>query len=160
PRLVVGLPTGRTPEGLYAQLVARFRAGGVSFREVRTFNLDEYVGLGPSHPGSMAATMQRLFFEHVDLQPQNIRLPDGTAESVLARQPELELEEALTLEAHRYEETIARAGSLALSFLGLGANGHIAFNEPGSPFDSRTRIVHLESATKAANAALFPEGQV
>jgi glucosamine-6-phosphate deaminase len=158
--IVLGLPTGRTPEGLYARLVARFRAAGVSFREVRSFNLDEYVGIAPSHPGSMAATMRRLFFDHVDLAPQNIHLPDGTAAGVLARQPELDLEEALMLECHRYEEEIAQAGSLALTFLGLGSNGHIAFNEPGSAFDSRTRLVSLDPATRRANAPLFADGKV
>jgi glucosamine-6-phosphate deaminase len=144
PRLVLGLPTGQTPLGMYERVVAECSREYHCFRNVVTFNLDEYAGISCEHPGSYCTFMQGVLFDHVDIQPENAHIPDGTA-------PDLEAECA------RYENDIAAAGGLDLTFLGLGSNGHIAFNEPGTPWSSRTRVVELTESTRAANAALFPE---
>jgi glucosamine-6-phosphate deaminase len=114
------------------------------FKNVVTFNLDEYAGISCEHPGSYCSFMQGVLFDHVDIRRENAHIPDGTA-------PDLDAECA------RYERDIAAAGGLDLTFLGLGSNGHIAFNEPGTPWSSRTRVVELTESTRAANAALFPE---
>jgi glucosamine-6-phosphate deaminase len=147
PRLVLGLPTGRTPVGMYECVVAECSREYHCFTEVTTFNLDEYVGIPWNHPGSYCTFMKRYLFDHVDIHPANAHIPDGMA-------PDLDAECA------RYERAIAAAGGLGLTFLGLGANGHIAFNEPGTPFDSRTRVVALSEQTRAANASLFADGTV
>jgi len=109
-----------------------------------TFNLDEYVGIERTHPGSYYSFMKRHLFDFVDVDPANAHLPNGAAADIAA-------------ECARYERDIAAGGGLDLTFLGLGSNGHIAFNEPGTPFDSRTRAVALTESTRAANAALFGE---
>jgi glucosamine-6-phosphate deaminase len=142
PRAVLGLPTGRTPIGMYERVAAECARRPCRFREVTTFNLDEYAGIPAGHPGSYRTFMQRHLFDHVDLEPRNIHLPRGDAEDLEA-------------ECARYEGEIRAAGGLGLTFLGLGANGHIAFNEPGTPFDSRTRVAALSEATRRANADLF-----
>ena len=144
PRITLGLPTGRTPLGMYERVVAECSREYHCFRDVVTFNLDEYAGISCEHPGSYCTFMQRVLFDHVDVQRENTHIPDGTA-------PDLDAECA------RYEDDIAAAGGLDLTFLGLGSNGHIAFNEPGTPWSSRTRVVELTESTRAANAALFPE---
>jgi glucosamine-6-phosphate deaminase len=113
------------------------------FRDVVTFNLDEYCGVPPDHTGSYFTYMKRHLFDHVDLDPRNTHIPNG-----LAPDPEA------------YEAEIRAAGGLDLTFLGLGRNGHIGFNEPGTPFDSRTRVVELTQSTRRANADLFPDGHV
>ncbi|HEY8346472.1 MAG TPA: glucosamine-6-phosphate deaminase [Symbiobacteriaceae bacterium] len=138
PRAVLGLPTGSTPEGFYRALVAT----GVSFREVRTFNLDEYVGLPRECPQSYYMYMKTRLYDHVDLRPENAHIPDG-----LASDPEEE--------CRRYEAAIRRAGGLDLVVLGLGHNGHIGFNEPGTPWDIRTHRVTLAESTRRANARFF-----
>jgi glucosamine-6-phosphate deaminase len=135
PRIVLGLPTGRTPIGMYQRVVAECAREYHCFRDVTTFNLDEYVG--PSR--EYFTFMKRNLFDHIDIDPANAHIPDGTA-------PDLDAECA------RYERAIAAAGGLGLTFLGLGGNGHIAFNEPGTPFASRTRVVELSQHTRAANA--------
>jgi len=137
PRLVLGLPTGRTPIGMYERVVDE-----CSCRDITTFNLDEYVGVSGEHPGSYCAYMWRHLFSHIDINKANTHIPDGTA-------PDLDAE------CIRYERSIADAGGLGLTFLGLGQNGHIGFNEPGTPFDSRTRVVELTHSTRIANAGLF-----
>jgi glucosamine-6-phosphate deaminase len=147
PRTVLGLPTGRTPLGMYERVVQKCSRAYHCFREVATFNLDEYVGIPRDHPGSYFAYMKRHLFDHVDLDPGNAHLPHGDATDLEA-------------ECARYENEIARAGRLRHTFLGLGRNGHIGFNEPGTPFDSRTRVVNLAPSTRAANADLFPDGNV
>ncbi|HEY0160033.1 MAG TPA: glucosamine-6-phosphate deaminase [Thermoanaerobaculia bacterium] len=147
PRLVLGLPTGRTPIGMYERVVAECGREYHCFREVTTFNLDEYVGVAPEHPGSYYAYMRQHLFDHVDIDGANAHLPHGTAPD-------------LTNECARYENEIREAGGLGLTFLGLGRNGHIGFNEPGTPFDARTRVVELTQSTRHANADLFPKGQV
>jgi glucosamine-6-phosphate deaminase len=153
PELVLGLPTGRTPVELYRRVVAACRLTPHCFSRATTFNLDEYVGLPPTHPGSYRAYMERHFLGHVDVDPARAHVPDGTAARVREERPELSFEEALAEECRRYEVAIREAGGLSMTFLGLGVNGHIAFNEPGSPFSSRTRVVDLAESTRAANAA-------
>ncbi len=148
PDLVLGLATGATMVGFYRELCARYKAGDVSFRRVTTFNLDEYVKLPEDHPGSFHAYMRRHFFDHVDLPRDRAFIPDGNAEPILA-------------EAESYEARIRQHGGIDLQVLGLGRNGHIAFNEPGSSLASRTRVKRLEPETRADNAADFGgEGRV
>jgi glucosamine-6-phosphate deaminase len=142
PRTVLGLPTGRTPIGMYQRVVRECSREYHCFRDVAAFNLDEYVGVPREHPGSYFSYMRHHLYDHVDMDPANAHIPDGTA---------LEL----GAECARYEGEIARAGGLDLTFLGLGRNGHIGFNEPGTPFDSRTRVVELTESTRKANADLF-----
>jgi glucosamine-6-phosphate deaminase len=145
PRVVLGLPTGRTPIGMYERVVAACRREDPYFRDATTFNLDEYAGIPREHPGSYCAFMKRHLFDHVDLDPGRIHVPRGDAADLEA-------------ECERYEEEIRTAGGLGVTFLGLGANGHIAFNEPGTPFDSRTHVVALTESTRRANADLFAGG--
>jgi glucosamine-6-phosphate deaminase len=147
PRAVLGLPTGRTPIGMYHRVIAECSRQYHCFREVTTFNLDEYVGIPREQPGSYCAFMKRHLFDHVDLDPARTNIPDG-----MAADPDAE--------CVRYERRIATAGGLGLTFLGLGSNGHIAFNEPGTPFDSRMRVVALTPSTRQANASLFADGHV
>jgi glucosamine-6-phosphate deaminase len=147
PRIVLGLPTGRTPIGMYDRVVRECTREYHCFRDVTTFNLDEYAGVAPEHPGSYFTYMRRHLFDHVDVDPANAHIPHGTAADLEA-------------ECLRYENEIRDAGGLQLTFLGLGRNGHIGFNEPGTPFDARTRVVELTQSTRSANADLFPEGHV
>ena len=146
PRIVLGLPTGRTPVRMYERVVAACAREYHCFRDVVTFNLDEYVGIERTHPGSYYRFMKQHLFDFVDIEPTNAHIPNGAAQDTI-------------VECARYERAIAAAGGLGLTLLGLGSNGHIAFNEPGTPFDSRTRVVTLTESTRAANASLF-EGQV
>jgi glucosamine-6-phosphate deaminase len=147
PRIVLGLPTGRTPVGMYDRVVRVCAREYHCFRDVTTFNLDEYVGVPADHTGSYFTFMKRHLFDAVDIAPGNAHIPNGVA-------PDLDAE------CVRYETEIRDAGGLALTFLGLGRNGHIGFNEPGTPFDARTRVVELTQSTRKANADLFPEGHV
>ena len=146
-KIVLGLPTGRTPIGMYDRVVRECSREYHCFRDVTTFNLDEYVGVAPEHPGSYFTYMQQHLFQHVDLDPSHAHLPHGTADDLAA-------------ECMRYETEILAAGGLALTFLGLGRNGHIGFNEPGTPFDARTRVIELTPSTRKANADCFPDGNV
>jgi glucosamine-6-phosphate deaminase len=138
----LGLATGATMIPVYEALVAAYQADEVTFRDTITFNLDEYVGLGPDQPGSFHRFMRRHLFDHVDIAPALTHVPNGLAEDIAA-------------EAARYEAEIEAAGGIELQILGIGANGHIGFNEPGSAFSSRTREVMLDEATRAANAGSF-----
>jgi len=147
PRIVLGLPTGRTPIGMYERVVRECAREYHCFRDVTTFNLDEYAGVPPEHPGSYATYMKQHLFAHVDLDSSQAHLPNGMAAD-------------LDAECERYEREIRDAGGLELTFLGLGRNGHIGFNEPGSPFDARTHVVHLTESTRKANAEFFPDGNV
>jgi len=147
PRIVLGLPTGRTPIGMYERVVRECRREYRCFRDVVTFNLDEYAGVPREHPGSYWTYMQQHLFAHVDVDTHNIHIPDGTAADLAA-------------ECVRYEAAIREAVGLELTFLGVGRNGHIGFNEPGTPFDARTRVVELTPSTRAANAEFFPNGEV
>jgi len=138
PGAILGLPTGSTPEGFYGALTPM----DVSFRAVRTFNLDEYVGLPRAHPQSYYTFMHRHLYSLVDLAPENCHIPDG-----MALDPDAECD--------RYEESLRQAGGLDVVVLGIGHNGHIGFNEPGSPWAGRTRRVPLADATREANARFF-----
>lgn len=142
PNAVLGLATGGTMLPVYEKLVALNKSGGPSFRDVTTFNLDEYVGLGPDHPQSYRSYMNDVLFGKVDINLQRTHLPRGDA-----RNPE---DEAL-----RYEAAIAQCGGLDLQLLGLGHNGHIGFNEPTSSLKSRTRIKTLTKETRDANSRYF-----
>lgn len=146
PAAVLGLATGATMEGVYAALVERIRGGQLSLARATSFNLDEYLGLPPDDPASYRATMERLLFAAADLPAERACLPDA-----MAADPEAE--------ARRYEAAIGAAGGLDLQLLGLGRNGHVGFNEPGSPAESRTRVVRLSETTRAANRAHFPPGR-
>jgi glucosamine-6-phosphate deaminase len=142
PTLVLGLPTGRTPLLLYRELRDRSRADRIDWSGVRTFNLDEFVGLAGDHPGSYRAFMQAELFDHVSIAPANIGMLDGRAPDLRA-------------ECRRYEEAIGAAGGIDLQILGIGANGHIGFNEPADGLCAHTHIAELEQKTRQANAQLF-----
>jgi glucosamine-6-phosphate deaminase len=142
PRAVLGLATGGTPVGIYRHLVSDFKLGMFSFKEVTTFNLDEYVGLPADHPESYHSYMRRNLFDHIDIQPFQAHLPDGNALDAEA-------------ECRRYDEQIDRAGQVDLQLLGLGHNGHIGFNEPAETLVSGTHVVELAEATREANARYF-----
>jgi len=142
PHLVLGLATGRTMERLYAQLVQLHREEGLDFSLVRTFNLDEYIGLPATHPGSYRYYMNRHLFDHVNLDKRNTFLPDGMAGDVEA-------------ECERYERRIAEVGGIDLQLLGIGRAGHIGFNEPLSALRSRTRSKALTPMTVAENRGEF-----
>ncbi|HUE90399.1 MAG TPA: glucosamine-6-phosphate deaminase [Vicinamibacterales bacterium] len=142
PGLVLGLPTGRTPLALYGELVRLSAQDQVDWSEVRTFNLDEFVGLAPGAPGSYRAFMQERLFRHVDIRHEHIGFLDGAASDV-------------TAECRRYERAIAAAGGIDLLVLGIGGNGHIGFNEPAEALVARTHLVTLDAPTRAANALWF-----
>lgn len=141
---VLGLATGRSPIRIYADLVARVQAGSLSLAGVKSFNLDEYLGLGAADTTSFRSYMEQHLFSRVALAEAHV--PDG-----LARDPQAE--------ALAYERAIAAAGGIDLQLLGIGQNGHIGFNEPGSDLASRTRVVKLTASTLAANAPDFGPGQ-
>ena len=136
---VLGLATGSTPEATYAELARMHRDEGLGFAGVTSFNLDEYWGLGGDHEQSYRHFMNDRLFRHVDLRPWNTHVLNGRA-----RFPELE--------CRSFEDRILSAGGVDLWLLGIGGNGHIAFNEPGSPVDSRTRLVSLTQETIDANS--------
>src|ERR687889_111486 len=142
PSTVFLLPTGTTPLGMYRRLVDLHRLGEVSFSEATFFNLDEYLGLVPDHPASYHVYMKEHFYGLIDADPARIFVPDGAASD-----PEAECE--------RYEATIRESSGVDVCVLGIGRNGHIGFNEPGAPFDSRTRVVRLSESTRQVNAADF-----
>jgi len=144
PGLVLGLATGRTMERLYALLAAMHRDEGLDFSLCRTFNLDEYVGLPPSHESSYRYYMDEHLFRHINIDPRNTHLPDGMATDLAA-------------ECRRYEETIAGNGGIDLQLLGIGRAGHIGFNEPLSALRSRTRDKSLTPLTIAENSPLFKD---
>ena len=141
PETVFGLATGRTMEPLYAELCSIYKAEGLDFSKARSFNLDEYAGLPGSDVNSYRAYMQMNLFDHVNFG--NTCLPDGVAEDADA-------------EAKKYDDAIKAAG-LDIQLLGIGNNGHIGFNEPGTAFDSRTRKVKLTDTTIEQNQGLFPK---
>lgn len=145
PDSVLGLATGSTPLAVYAQLVAAYRQGAVSFAKVSTFNLDEYLGLNAEHPQSYHYYMHEHLFAHLDIPAQNSHLPQGWGDPWQA--------------AADYENAIQAAGGIDLQLLGIGRNGHIGFNEPGSSLASRTRIKALTPATLEDNQRFFAAGE-
>ena len=139
PACVLGLATGSTPEGAYRYLVDWYQQGLISFQDILSVNLDEYKGLEPSHDQSYRYFMQSNLFDHVDIVPENTRVPDG-----LAADPDAE--------CARYDAYIRSLGYASLQLLGIGRNGHIGFNEPGDCFVKETHVVDLTESTIDANA--------
>lgn len=141
-KAIIGLATGSTPLALYSELIRMHREDGLSFKEITTFNLDEYVGLEPTHPSSFCSEMNRNLFFHLDLAQCATHLPDGQAQDVQAS-------------CAAYEAAIKKVGGIDLQILGIGHDGHLAFNEPGSSLASRTRLKTLSSKTVKANSRFF-----
>jgi glucosamine-6-phosphate deaminase len=142
---VLALPASNTPRPVYAELARRHRARGLSFARATAFALDEYAGVAGDHPASFRRALNDELYRHVDLARERARALDARAAD-------------LDGECARYERAIAAAGGLDLCLLGIGGNGHIAFNEPGSPFDSVTRVADLTAQTRAAAAGAFAPG--
>ncbi|MDR6182777.1 glucosamine-6-phosphate deaminase [Asaia bogorensis] len=139
---VLGLATGRTMEGVYGDLVRLHQKQGLDFSSTTSFNLDEYVGLSADDRRSYHYYMNDLLFRHVNISQTNVHLPNGVAAD-------------LAQECADYEQSIRNAGGIDLQLLGIGDTGHIGFNEPPSPFDTRTRCVTLNERTREQNAAMF-----
>ena len=139
---VLGLPTGSTPLETYKELIRRHKTGEVSFKNVITFNMDEYVGLPEEHPESYHSFMWNNFFKHVDIRPENVNILDGNADD-------------LAKECADYEARIVEAGGIDLFMGGVGEDGHIAFNEPFSSLNSRTRVKTLTYDTLVVNSRFF-----
>ena len=139
---VLGLPTGSSPLGMYQALVEAYRAGRVSFEHVITFNMDEYVGIPKDHPQSYHSFMWTNFFSHIDIKPEHVHILNGNAPDLVA-------------ECAAYEAAIEAVGGIDLFLGGIGPDGHIAFNEPGSSLSSRTRIKTLTTDTIIANSRFF-----
>ena len=144
PELVLGLATGSTPIGMYAELSNMQTSLRLDFSKVITFNLDEYVGLGPDHPQSYHYFMFEQFFSFLKIREENINIPDG-----MAKDPQAECQ--------RYENKIQEVGGIDLQILGIGRNGHIGFNEPGEAFEPRTHIANLVEDTIKVNARFFDD---
>ncbi len=139
---VLGLPTGSSPLATYRELVSLYTEGAVSFENVVTFNMDEYIGLAEDHPQSYHYFMWKNLFSHIDIKKENVNIPNGNADD-------------LEKECREYEEKIKKAGGIDLFLGGIGPDGHIAFNEPGSSLTSRTRIKSLTYDTIIANSRFF-----
>lgn len=139
---VLGLATGSTPEGLYKKLIEKHERAEVSFNDTTTFNLDEYIGLSKDHPNSYHFYMKDHLFQHIDIDMKKVNVPNGEVADIQK-------------ECNDYEKLIRDNGNIDVQILGLGTNGHIGFNEPGTPFSSRTHIVNLAESTRQANARFF-----
>ncbi|MFZ5516048.1 MAG: glucosamine-6-phosphate deaminase [Candidatus Zhuqueibacterota bacterium] len=142
PNCVLGFATGSTPLGVYKELIRMYKEEGLDFSKVTTFNLDEYVGLPPEHDQSYHYFMWENLFKHINVDPRYVHIPQGMTNDVNGF-------------CDWYEERINAFGGIDLQILGIGANGHIAFNEPGSSLGSRTRIKTLDKLTKRDNARFF-----
>lgn len=138
--VVLGLATGSSPIGLYKEMVADYQAGNVSYKKVKSFNLDEYVGIDRNHPESYYSFMHKNLFDAVDIDENNVNLPYGSTKE----------------EADAYEKSMEEY-RIDLQVLGIGSNGHIGFNEPGTSFDSTTHIVDLKESTIKDNARFFDD---
>lgn len=145
PRSVLGLATGSTPLPIYRELISMWHRGVIDFKNVVTYNLDEYVGLGPGHPCSYRRFMQENLFDHINVPQGNIHIPNGLAQDVDA-------------ECAAYDAAISAAGRLDLQLLGLGANGHIGFNEPAAVFTTHSYCVKLSEQTLKDNRRFFEDG--
>ncbi|WP_077624753.1 glucosamine-6-phosphate deaminase [Sediminibacillus massiliensis] len=139
---VLGLATGSTPEGVYKQLIEKRKQGNVSFANTSTFNLDEYVGLDGDDPNSYRYYMNEKLFSHIDIPGENTRVPNG-------------MKKDLEQECGQYEQLIKEKQGIDLQMLGIGLNGHIGFNEPGTSLQTRTHVVELAQSTRKANARFF-----
>jgi glucosamine-6-phosphate deaminase len=142
PRIVLGLPTGKTPVGLYHELASIAAAGHADFSQATTFNLDEFLGIPPAHPGSYRRFMEQHLFSRVNLNPDRVHFLQGSSRDAEA-------------ECARYERAIVDAGGIDIQILGIGVNGHIGFNEPARELSSRTHRVRLKPETRRSNASLF-----
>ena len=142
PTSVLGLATGSTPVGMYKQLITWYEKGDLDFSQVKTVNLDEYVGLEPTHEQSYRRFMQVNFFDHININPANTNVPDGLAADPAG-------------ECAWYNEVIRKMGGVDLQLLGMGRNGHIGFNEPGDHFPVITHLVDLAQSTIEANSRFF-----
>ena len=142
PESVLGMATGGTPEGFYQEIIERYRAGQVSFQHAKSFNLDEYVGIAPDNEASYHYYMDEKLFNHIDIKRENIHVPEGNTTD-------------LTTAAAHYDAKIEAAGGIDMQLLGIGVNGHIGFNEPGTPFTLGTNIVELTESTREANKIYF-----
>jgi|SRR5690554_1345443 len=141
PDATLGLATGSTPLGLYKVLIDKYDNNVVSFASIKTFNLDEYCGLPQEHPQSYYSFMHRHLFNHIDIMEKNINIPKGIGND-------------LTALCQEYNDKLS-ASTIDLQILGIGSNGHIGFNEPGTPFDQETFVVELTSETREANKRFF-----
>ncbi len=142
PNSVLGLATGSTPIGMYAELVKRCKDGDLDFSQIKTVNLDEYVGLEPTHDQSYRYFMQSNLFDHVNIKAENTNVPNGKAEDLAA-------------ECARYDAIMEAMGGIDIQVLGMGHNGHIGFNEPAPIFEKGTHAVDLQDSTIEANARFF-----
>lgn len=142
PDMTIGLATGSTPEGMYRYLIKDYEENHTTYRNITTFNLDEYIGLDGSNKNSYRYFMNNHLFNYIDIEKSNIHLPCGISKESSA-------------ECATYEQLIKEHGGIDLQLLGIGGNGHIGFNEPGSSFQSRTRIVELTDETRKDNARFF-----
>lgn len=146
PDSILGLATGSTPVALYKELIALNQTGDISFAAVKTFNLDEYLGLAGDHPQSYRYFMNEQLFDHVDIDKSNTQVPPGNAQDPIAA-------------CQVYEADIANAGGIDVQLLGIGRNGHIGFNEPSSSLASRTRVKTLTRDTISDNSRFFAQGE-
>jgi glucosamine-6-phosphate deaminase len=144
PDIVLGLAAGQTPVAAYAELRRLHASGALDLSRATSFNLDEFVGVGPAHRGSLRFFMERHLFSGVNLPPHRVHFLDGTAADLEA-------------ECLRYDTALQRRGGIGLQILGIGANGHIGFNEPAAELESRTHRVRLRESSRRANAALFAD---
>lgn len=142
PKSVLGLATGSTPIGMYKELVAMYERGEISFKDVVSFNLDEYVGLDPTNEQSYRYFMDKNLFDHIDIKEENIHIPSGIAEDIEA-------------ECKDYDYNIEIYNGISMQILGIGRNGHIGFNEPDVKFEGKTHLVDLDEDTIKANARFF-----
>ena len=142
PNIVLGLPTGSTPIPVYAELINYYSEGLISFKEVKTFNLDEYYPIEPSNYHSYQSSMTRDLFSQIDIPVQNIHFPDCLSPSPIEA-------------SSNYEALIKKSGGIDLLLSGIGHNTHIAFNEPPTQKDSRTRLVELSAETRKINSRFF-----
>ncbi|MDI9541189.1 MAG: glucosamine-6-phosphate deaminase [Bacillota bacterium] len=141
PKAVLGLATGSSPIGLYQRMIKDHQENNTSYAEITTFNLDEYVGLNPDHPQSYHTFMHENLFNHLDIKKENVNLPSVLGDDMQAN-------------CDAYNELLSKY-SINLQLLGIGSNGHLAFNEPGTPFDSVTQVVDLVESTIQDNARFF-----
>ena len=142
PKINLGLATGSSPEGLYEEMILDHHHNRTSYKDVTTFNLDEYIGFSPEDPHSYRFYMENKLFKYIDIKKENTHLPLGdTADEYK--------------EAQAYEKLIWHSGRIDLQILGMGRNGHIGFNEPGTSFSSKTHVVFLADSTRKANMKFF-----
>ncbi|UII57987.1 glucosamine-6-phosphate deaminase [Cytobacillus spongiae] len=142
PSATLGLATGSTPKGVYLRLIEDFQEKGTTYQNIRTVNLDEYIGLDEASEQSYFHFMKTQLFNHIDIPADQTYIPSGTSHN-------------WEKECSRYEEQIKKLGGVQLQLLGIGNNGHIGFNEPGTSFSSRTHVVELAESTRKANSRFF-----